>query len=146
MDRYFCVMEDDKICDRCGECEMCDLNPEKVCDNCGKCKTACPGNAISDNGEVDPWQCAVYYNGANGTKNPFMPYDAFADFENRLEIIAGEAKVTPETARKILDKMFENKKLSILIPILISVTLYFIMSAEVTLVAALLKSVKNAPA
>lgn len=37
MDRYFCVMEDDKICDRCGECEMCDLNPEKVCDNCGKC-------------------------------------------------------------------------------------------------------------
>ena len=74
-----------------------------LCDNCGKCKNACPGNAIKENGEVDPWQCAVYYNGANGTKNPFMPYDAFKDFDNRIDIIAGEAKVTPETAKKIRD-------------------------------------------
>ncbi len=37
MDRYFCILEDDKICDRCGECEMCDLTPDKICDNCGKC-------------------------------------------------------------------------------------------------------------
>ena len=55
---------------------------------------------------MNKWQCAVYYNGANGTKNPFMPPDAFAAFENRLEIIAGEAKVTPETAKKILDKIY----------------------------------------
>ena len=50
-----------------------EINPDEVkkahlCDNCGKCIKACPGNAISENGEVDPWQCAVYYNGANGTK------------------------------------------------------------------------------
>ena len=77
-----------------------------LCDKCGKCKSACPGNAISENGEVDDWQCAVYYNGANGTKNPFMPYDALSDFENRLEIIAGEAKVDPETAREILDAIY----------------------------------------
>ncbi len=77
-----------------------------LCDNCGKCIKACPGNAISDNGELDPWQCAVYYNGANGTKNPFMPCDAYDSFENRIEIIAGEAKVTPETARKILDQTY----------------------------------------
>mgnify|MGYP003291346438 CR=1 FL=1 len=77
-----------------------------LCDKCGKCIAACPGKAISEDGEVDPWQCAVYYNGANGTKNPFMPLDAFSDFENRLEIIAGEAKVTPETAKKILDNIF----------------------------------------
>ncbi len=77
-----------------------------LCDRCGKCVNACPGNAISKNGVVDPWQCAVYYNGANGTKNPFMPPDAFADFENRIEIISGEAKVNPETARKILDNIF----------------------------------------
>ena len=77
-----------------------------LCDKCGKCIKACPGNAISENGEVDPWQCAVYYNGANGLKNPFMPPDAFKDFENRLEIIAGEAKVTPETAKEILDNIF----------------------------------------
>ena len=80
--------------------------PAHLCDNCGKCRAACPGNAIGEDGSLDPWQCAVYYNGANGTKNPFMPPDAFDGFENRLEIIAGEAKVTPETARKILDNIY----------------------------------------
>ena len=87
------------------------IEPDEVkeahlCDNCGKCIIACPGKAISEDGTLDPWQCAVYYNGANGTKNPFMPPDAFADLENRIEIIAGEAKVTPESARKILDRIF----------------------------------------
>ena len=77
-----------------------------LCDKCGKCKNACPGKAINENGDVDPWQCSVYYNGANGTKNPFMPYDAFKDSDNRLEIISGEAKVTPETAKKILDNIY----------------------------------------
>ena len=77
-----------------------------LCDGCGKCKKGCPGNAIAEDGSVDPWQCAVYYNGANGTKNPFMPPEAFAGMEDRLKIIAGEAKVTPETARKILDKIY----------------------------------------
>ncbi|MDD6735703.1 MAG: 4Fe-4S binding protein, partial [Clostridiales bacterium] len=77
-----------------------------LCDKCGKCIKACPGGAIDENGNVDPWQCAVYYNGANGTKNPFMPPEAFDGFDNRLEIIAGEAKVTPETAKKILDKIY----------------------------------------
>lgn len=83
-----------------------EISKAHLCDNCGKCIKACPGNAIDENGYVDPWQCAVYYNGANGTKNPFMPPEAFADFDNRLEIIAGEAKVTPETAKKILDNIF----------------------------------------
>ena len=77
-----------------------------LCDSCGKCAAACPGKAIAADGTVDPWQCAVYYNGANGTKNPFMPPDAFPGLEDRLEIIAGEAQVTPETARKILDKIY----------------------------------------
>ncbi len=77
-----------------------------LCDKCEKCVKACPGGAIDENGNVDSWQCAVYYNGANGTKNPFMPPEAFEDFDNKLEIIAGNAKVTPETARKILDKIY----------------------------------------
>lgn len=77
-----------------------------LCDKCGKCISACPGKAISADGKLDPWQCAVYYNGANGTKNPFMPPDAFEGFEDRIEIIAGEAKVTPEKARKILDNIY----------------------------------------
>ena len=88
------------------EIEPDEVKKAHLCDNCGKCIKACPGNAISENGEVYPWQCAVYYNGANGTKNPFMPPEAFQDFDDRLEIIAGEAKVTPETAKKILDNIF----------------------------------------
>lgn len=77
-----------------------------LCDKCGECVKGCPGHAISGDGEVDPWQCAVYYNGANGLKNPFMPPDAFRNFEDRLAIIAGEAKVDPETARRILDNIY----------------------------------------
>lgn len=99
MIRYCFILTDAVI-------EPDEIKEQTLCDKCGKCIKACPGNAISENGEVDPWQCAVYYNGANGTKNPFMPPDAFPDLENRIEIIAGEAKVTPETARKILDEIF----------------------------------------
>ncbi len=88
------------------EIEPTPVKEPSLCDKCGKCVSACPGKAISPDGKVDAWQCAVYYNGANGQKNPFMPPDAFDDFENRLQIISGEAKVTPETARKILDNIY----------------------------------------
>ena len=83
-----------------------ELPAPHLCDGCGECVRACPGHAIDEAGHVDPWQCAVYYNGANGTKNPFMPPDAFAGMDDRLAIIAGEAKVTPETAKRILDKIY----------------------------------------
>ncbi|MBQ7901022.1 MAG: epoxyqueuosine reductase [Clostridia bacterium] len=97
--RYCFVLTD-------AELEADDMIQPHLCDKCGKCVKACPGNAINENGDVDSWQCAVYYNGANGTKNPFMPPDAFANFDNRIEIIAGEAKVTPDTAKKILDNIY----------------------------------------
>ena len=77
-----------------------------LCDKCGECIKGCPGGAIDENGKVDPWQCSVYYNGANGLKNPFMPPDAFMDLEDRIAIISGEAKVTPETARNILRNIY----------------------------------------
>lgn len=32
-----CILDNQKICDECGECDFCDLNPFKRCDNCGKC-------------------------------------------------------------------------------------------------------------
>ena len=32
-----CVLEDDKKCNNCGECDRCDLDPSKICDNCGAC-------------------------------------------------------------------------------------------------------------
>lgn len=99
MVRYCFILTDAEL----AESEM--IEPH-LCDKCGACIKGCPGHAIDEEGNVDAWQCAVYYNGANGTKNPFMPYDAFAAMENRMEIIAGEAKVTPETARKILDKIY----------------------------------------
>ena len=99
MVRYCFVLTD-------AEFESDDIVEPHLCDKCGKCKNACPGKAISKDGTVDAWQCAVYYNGANGTKNPFMPNDAFSGFDNRIEIIAGEAKVTPETAKKILDNIY----------------------------------------
>ena len=35
-----------------------------------------------------------------------MPPDAFPDMDDRLKIIAGEAKVTPETAKAILDQIY----------------------------------------
>lgn len=31
-----CVLYD-RICNGCGECEICDIDPNKICDNCGKC-------------------------------------------------------------------------------------------------------------
>ena len=32
-----CVLDENKICDNCGECSVCDLDPNKICDNCMKC-------------------------------------------------------------------------------------------------------------
>lgn len=77
-----------------------------LCDRCGECATGCPGKCIAKDGAVDAWRCAVYYNGANGQKNPFMPPNAFPDFEDRLKIIAGEAEITPEKARRIIDAIY----------------------------------------
>ena len=99
MVRYCFILTDAKL-------EGSEIVVPHLCDNCGECKKGCPGKAIAEDGKVDPWQCAVYYNGANGTKNPFMSPEAFDGMDNRLEIIAGEAKVTPETAKKILDKIY----------------------------------------
>lgn len=32
-----CVLDEEKLCIDCGECDKCDLDPQKTCDNCGKC-------------------------------------------------------------------------------------------------------------
>ena len=99
MVRYCFILTD-------AELEPSELKTPHLCDKCGQCRKACPGKAIAEDGSVDPWQCAVYYNGANGTKNPFMPPEAFSGMDDRLAIIAGEAKVDPETAKAILDKIY----------------------------------------
>ncbi len=99
MVRYCFILTDAEI-------EPTKIYTPHLCDKCGKCAKACPGKAIDENGNVESWQCAVYYNGANGTKNPFMGPDAFSKFDDRIEIIAGEAKVTPEKAKLILDNIY----------------------------------------
>lgn len=37
MEKKVCILYDNKACDNCGECNMCDLDPKKVCDSCGAC-------------------------------------------------------------------------------------------------------------
>jgi hypothetical protein len=32
-----CILDENKICNDCGECDKCDLEQGKLCDNCGKC-------------------------------------------------------------------------------------------------------------
>lgn len=31
-----CVLYD-RVCNGCGECDICDIDKGKICDNCGKC-------------------------------------------------------------------------------------------------------------
>ena len=32
-----CIFNNKKICNDCGECDVCELNSNKKCNNCGKC-------------------------------------------------------------------------------------------------------------
>lgn len=32
-----CILYENRVCNDCGECLVCDLDPNKLCDNCGKC-------------------------------------------------------------------------------------------------------------
>ena len=32
-----CILEENRKCNDCGECDICDLDENKICDNCGKC-------------------------------------------------------------------------------------------------------------
>ena len=32
-----CILDENKDCDNCCECFVCDLDPNKICDNCAKC-------------------------------------------------------------------------------------------------------------
>lgn len=90
------------------ELEATPLLNKGLCDGCGECIKACPGRAISKDGKTDSWRCAVYYNGANGSKNPFMPPEAFSNFDQKtkMDIINGEAEFDDKGAREILDNIF----------------------------------------
>ena len=90
------------------ELEASPLFSGKLCDGCNACIRECPGRAINGNGETNSWRCAVYYNGACGSKNPFMPPEAFAEFDmhTKMEIIKGTAEFDTEGAKQILDNIY----------------------------------------
>ena len=90
------------------ELEATPMLAPSLCDGCGECIKACHGGAIDDTGKLNSWQCAVYYSGANGTKNPFMPPEAFPDYpaEKRMDIINGRARFDAESAKDVLDQIY----------------------------------------
>ena len=81
-----------------------DIINKKLCDNCKKCVNACPGKAISEKGEVDAWQCSVYYKGAHKS-NPFMTDEFLKDNPERELILNGEKRFDAESARKIYKEL-----------------------------------------
>lgn len=56
----YCVLDESKLCDECGECQRCDLDPNKICDNCMRCVksgadyTAIEIDEIQDGGDSQP--------------------------------------------------------------------------------------------
>ena len=56
------MLDETKICDDCGECNMCDLDPNKICDNCMEClKTGADYNAIEIDEIIDDGTGAEEY-------------------------------------------------------------------------------------
>ena len=50
----YCLLDETKICDDCGECNICDLDPNKICDNCMKClRTGADYNAVEIDEIID---------------------------------------------------------------------------------------------
>lgn len=90
------------------ELEPTPLMQKNLCDGCDKCINACQGRAIKQDGQTDSWRCAVYYNGANGSKNPFMPPEAFANFDHKtkMDIINGQVELNEESAKEVLNNIY----------------------------------------
>ncbi len=77
-----------------------------LCDRCGACVAACPGHAISADGEMNGWQCAAYYRGASQHTNPYMPPDAYPGIPNRREIMDGTADLSREEAERVMRETY----------------------------------------
>lgn len=89
------------------ELEETPLKKPSLCDGCDACIHACPGHALDADGKRNDWQCSVYYKGANRSKNPFMPEDAFPNLPNREEIMNGTARFhNLEDSEEALDETF----------------------------------------
>ncbi len=118
------VIESDEIkeshlCDKCGKClEAC---PGKAFsdeflkvvfgggqDQDGRSQTRtglAQGSVEYELKLRDNWQCAAYYKGAAMRYNPFMPPGALEGIADRLEVLKGKKKLSPEEARDVMDKL-----------------------------------------
>ena len=76
-----CVLDDAKICDDCGECNICDLDPNKICDNCMKClNTGADYNAVEIDEIIDDGSAAEAYENLRqdlADMDEEQPFDCF---------------------------------------------------------------------
>lgn len=82
------------------------LTVPHLCDGCMECQKSCPGGAIDSDGNRNHWQCAAYYAGANMSKNPFMPPEAYEDLVERDKIVRGEKQLSKQEAEEVLERTF----------------------------------------
>ncbi|MGI6635590.1 MAG: 4Fe-4S binding protein [Christensenellales bacterium] len=77
---------------------------DELCDRCGHCVNACPGKALSLEGGLDSWQCAVYYRGAHKS-NPLIPFDFLVDEPEREAILNGDKRFDASSARALFPQL-----------------------------------------
>lgn len=67
-----CILEEDKVCDNCCDCFVCDLDPAKSCDNCAKCLELADFNAIEIS-EILLYNEKIFEYGKNDKKKATRP-------------------------------------------------------------------------
>jgi ferredoxin len=74
------------------ELEPDPLIQPRLCDHCGECIKACPGQAISQDGKLDEWQCTAYRKGTSAETNPFLTHKMIAELPEGDKVNAGEKR------------------------------------------------------
>ncbi len=95
----YCVLNEMKICDECGECNRCDLDPDKICDNCCKCLD-------SDSGKADYAQIDVSDVVVEKAEEYLGSY--FADENDEIEIPHEE--IDPELLKEWEERLKPEKR------------------------------------
>ena len=77
-----CILDENKLCDDCGECNVCDLDPNKICDNCMKClQTGADYRAIEIDEIIEDGEASAEYEQLRRdlleTREDDEPFDCF---------------------------------------------------------------------